>query len=88
MTTAPVTRPIEHPHTATPESVASSLSSDLASGLTTARVEEALRVHGPNRLAESKRRPTLLRFLDQFRDLLIAILLVAAVVSFVVSGEL
>ena len=75
-------------HTSSPDEVARSLSTDSNSGLSSSQVEERLRTFGPNRLAETKRRPTLLRFLDQFRDLLIAILLVAAVISFIVSGEL
>ena len=37
--------------------------------------------HGPNALARSRRRPAVLRFLDQFRSLLILILLGAAVLA-------
>ena len=76
------------PHTVSVDDVVATWATDVQSGLTTADVETRRREHGPNRLAESKRRPALLRFVDQFRDLLIMILLVAAVVSFVVSGEL
>jgi Ca2+-transporting ATPase len=43
---------------------------------------------GPNVLAEEAGRPAWKAFLDQFRNFLIIILLVAGVVSFVVSGEL
>jgi len=64
------------------------MASELTSGLSSNQVAERLSTHGPNRLAESKRRPAFLRFADQFRDLLIMILLAAAVVSFAVSGEL
>ncbi|MFM8857075.1 MAG: cation-translocating P-type ATPase, partial [Actinomycetota bacterium] len=81
-------QPVTHPHTSDSVVVAASFGTNITSGLTSAQVDDRMRAHGPNRLAESKRRPTILRFLDQFRDLLIAILLVAAVVSFVVSGEL
>jgi len=88
MNTSLESQSVIHPHTSESVVVAASLETDIASGLTTAQVDERIHLHGPNRLAESKRRPTILRFLDQFRDLLIAILLVAAVVSFVVSGEL
>ena len=88
MTSSLQTRPITLPHTASPDDVAAGLSTDVSLGLPSAEVAERLRTHGPNRLAESKRRPALLRFLDQFRDLLILILLGAAVVSFAVSGEL
>ncbi|MEY4362351.1 MAG: hypothetical protein RL391_1657, partial [Actinomycetota bacterium] len=57
-------------------------------GLTYTAAADRLASHGRNELAEAARRPAWLRFLDQFRDVLIGILLVAAVVSFVVSGEL
>ncbi len=50
-------------------------------GLTTAEVERRHEVHGYNELAEGTRRPAWLRFLDQFRDLMVYILLGAAVVS-------
>jgi Ca2+-transporting ATPase len=43
---------------------------------------------GPNRLAEAERVPGWRRFVEQFRDLLILILIAAAVVSFAASGEL
>jgi Ca2+-transporting ATPase len=43
---------------------------------------------GPNALAAEQRRSPWAVLLDQFRNFLIGILLVAAVVSFVVSGEL
>jgi len=81
-------RSIALPHTASVDDVVASLSTDVMTGLSSGEVAERLTTYGPNRLAESKRRPAFLRFLDQFRDLLIMILLVAAVVSFAVSGEL
>jgi len=81
-------RSIALPHTASVDDVVASLSTDVMTGLSSGEVAERLATYGPNRLAESKRRPAFLRFLDQFRDLLIMILLVAAVVSFAVSGEL
>jgi Ca2+-transporting ATPase len=81
-------RSIALPHTASVVDVVASLSTDVMTGLSSGEVAERLTTYGPNRLAESKRRPAFLRFLDQFRDLLIMILLVAAVVSFAVSGEL
>jgi Ca2+-transporting ATPase len=61
---------------------------DDASGLTSAEVERRRAEHGPNELAEAERTPAWKRFLGQFKDTLILILLGAAVVSFVVSGEL
>ncbi len=88
MTLSLNSRTVAYPHTKTPEAVADSLSTDVSAGLSLDQVNDRLKTFGPNRLAESMRRPMILRFLDQFRDLLIIILLVAAVVSFAVSGEL
>ncbi|MGA0328743.1 MAG: cation-translocating P-type ATPase [Ilumatobacteraceae bacterium] len=88
MTISVENRSIALPHTASVDDVVASLSTDVMTGLSSSEVAERLTTYGPNRLAESKRRPAFLRFLDQFRDLLIMILLVAAVVSFAVSGEL
>ncbi|MBR0680002.1 HAD-IC family P-type ATPase [Roseomonas eburnea] len=52
-----------------------------AEGLSGPAAEERLRRHGPNRLPEPPRRGALLRFLDQFRNLLIYVLLAAAAAS-------
>ena len=64
-----------------PREVLARLDSDPHEGLSTAEVEQRRAVHGHNELAEGTRRPAWLRFLDQFRDLMVYILLVAAVVS-------
>ena len=74
-------------HARTGDDVARELDVDPATGLTTAEASSRLARTGPNMLAEAARRPAFLRFVDQFRDVLILILLGAAVVSFVVSGE-
>ncbi|NBW92323.1 MAG: hypothetical protein EBR53_07705 [Actinobacteria bacterium] len=68
--------------------VAADLGVDINVGLSSQEAEARRAQFGLNQLAESKRRPALLRFLDQFRDVLILILLGAAVVSYVVSREL
>ena len=73
---------------ATPTSdVLQRLDVDAAQGLTTAESARRLERDGPNRLAEAKREPRWRAFLRQFQDLLIIILLIAAVVSFVVTRE-
>ena len=74
-------------HARTGDDVALEMGVDPAVGLTTAEASSRLARTGPNLLAEAARRPAFLRFVDQFRDVLILILLGAAVVSFVVSGE-
>ena len=50
-------------------------------GLSGAEATARLARHGPNRLPEPPRRGTLLRFLDQFRNLLIYVLLGSAAIS-------
>ncbi|MEZ5271264.1 MAG: HAD-IC family P-type ATPase [Ilumatobacteraceae bacterium] len=59
-----------------------------AAGLTTADAAARLAERGPNELAAAPRTPAWRRFLAQFTDLLILILLGAAVVAFAVSGEI
>ncbi|MFM8482135.1 MAG: HAD-IC family P-type ATPase, partial [Actinomycetota bacterium] len=78
----------QKPHTLAISAVVDHVGSDLDHGLSSATVAERLTSFGPNKLAEAKRDPAWKRFLNQFRDVLIMILFVAAIVSFVVSGEL
>ncbi len=60
---------------------------ETAAGLSSAEAAQRLGLHGPNRLAETPREPRWRAFLRQFKDPLIAILLVAAVVSLVITRE-
>ena len=60
---------------------------DPSEGLSTAEAARRLERYGPNLLAEAAREPRWRAFLRQFRDLLILILLVAAVVSLFVTRE-
>ena len=60
---------------------------DAATGLSSAEAAQRMRRDGPNRLAEVPREPRWRAFLRQFADLMIIILLVAAVVSLVVTRE-
>ncbi|MFN0175967.1 MAG: cation-translocating P-type ATPase [Saprospiraceae bacterium] len=50
-------------------------------GLSTSQAEERLKAHGPNELLEKKKKPLWLLFLLQFKDVMILILIAAAVVS-------
>lgn len=64
--------------------------SDSLSGLKEEVVEAKLKEFGENRLKEKKKKTNLQRFFDQFKDVMILILLVATVISFVIacySGE-
>lgn len=52
-----------------------------ADGLSKEEIENRLTKYGPNRLAETKTRGPLLRFLSQFHNVLIYVLIAAAVVT-------
>ena len=67
------------------------LETDEESGLGQKEVEKRLEKHGENKLREKKKKTFWGRFLDQFKDVMILILIVAAIVSFVIAcaeGEL
>lgn len=72
-------------HSQTKESVLSSLSSNLDNGLSSSQVSELQAKYGPNKLREKKKKTYLQRFFDQFKDVMILILIAAAVVSFVIA---
>ena len=71
-----------HYHDLPQDEVISALGTDADKGLTSAQVEELRAKHGPNKLAEKKKKPLIIRFLEQFKDVMIIILLIAACVSF------
>lgn len=54
-------------------------------GLTDAEARSRLEKNGPNKLKEGKKKTMLGRFFDQFKDVMIIILLIAAVVSGVIA---
>ena len=62
----------------------SALGSDAQRGLSDAQVSEAKEKYGENKLREKKKKTTLQRFGEQFKDVMILILIAAAIVSFVV----
>ncbi len=55
-------------------------------GLTAAQAEDRLRTNGPNELQEKKKKPLWLLFLLQFKDVMILILMAAAVISGLIGG--
>ena len=85
-TVRPVALDAAHRHVAT--EVAESLEVDPHHGLPHEEAGRRLGHHGHNELEAAARIPAWKRFLGQFKDLLILILLGAALVAFVVSGEL
>ena len=72
-------------HHLSSDEVVRALSSDAERGLTGQQVLEKRARHGENRLREKKQRTLPQRFLDQFKDAMILILIAAAAVSFVVA---
>ena len=72
-------------HNESTESVLHTLGADPNTGLTGETATARLSEYGENRLREKKKKSTLRRFLDQFKDVMILILLAAAAVSFVVA---
>ena len=65
--------------------VVQSLQSDLTTGLTQSQVEEQRAQFGENKLKEKKKKTTLQRFAEQFKDVMILILIIAAIVSFAIA---
>lgn len=55
---------------------------DPSVGLSAAEVSKRQQTYGPNRLQEKKKKSMLQRFLEQFKDAMIIILLIAAAISF------
>ena len=71
-------------HSQSQAEVLKQLSVDPASGLSAAEVTARLERYGENKLREKKKKTTFQRFLDQFKDVMILILIAAAIISFVV----
>jgi Ca2+-transporting ATPase len=69
------------PHRQSAESVLSALGADARNGLTGGEAAARLRQHGRNELQSERRRPAWKRFLAQFKDMLVVLLLVATAIS-------
>ncbi len=72
-------------HTGSREGVLTELASHAQRGLSVEEANLRLKKYGPNKLAEKKKKTNLARFLDQFKDVMILILIAAAAVSFVIA---
>jgi len=68
-------------HTLETAAALTELGADPASGLSGDEAARRLEAHGPNALAEGKRKSVLQVFLAQFKDLMVVILIAAAVIS-------
>ena len=73
------------PHSDAISSILEDLSTNPDTGLTTKQAQERMAQHGANRLDEKKKKTLLERFIEQFKDVMILILIAAALVSFVVA---
>ncbi len=69
----------------TKDKVLEILNADEKKGLSHTQVEGLRGKYGPNKLKEKKKKTNLQRFFEQFKDVMILILIVAAVISFVIA---
>lgn len=58
---------------------------DPAIGLTNEKIKYQFEKYGENKLKEKKRKSNFQRFIDQFKDVMILILIIAAIISFVIA---
>lgn len=56
-------------------------------GLTQAEADKRIASYGPNELEEGEKKSMVVRFFEQFKDMMIIVLIVAAIISAVVSHE-
>jgi P-type Ca2+ transporter type 2C len=80
-------RAVKAPHSLALNQLATALRSDIDQGISDEQAHEARSAHGPNELTETPPVPAWRRLVGQFKELVIWILIVAAVISGVV-GEL
>jgi len=72
------------PYSQKPNELLSELKTNQQNGLSSAEVLAKKEKYGANKLREKKKKTTMQRFLDQFKDAMILILIAAAIISFVV----
>ena len=73
-------------HSKTTKEVLDQLNVTAQSGLTDSEAKNRLDKYGPNELKSAEKESLFMRFLDQMKDPMIIVLLIAAVLSFVSSG--
>ncbi len=72
-------------HSVKTSDVLTSLETDSVKGLSSEKAKELQDKFGPNKLKEKKKKSAIVKFFEQFKDVMIIILILAAVVSFVVA---
>ena len=65
--------------------VENELESNINNGLNSTKIEEKIDKYGYNEIQSKKKKPLILRFLEQFKDFMIIILIIAAVVSGIIG---
>ena len=68
-----------------PETIVKQLESNVETGLTAEQVKQRAEQFGPNKLKEKKKKSWMARFFEQFKDAMVIILIIAAVISFVIA---
>ncbi len=72
------------PHSTNKSELINSLETDADRGLSADKVSALQARYGENKLKEKKKKSLMQRFLDQFKDVMILILIAAAIISFVI----
>ena len=72
-------------HDISKKEVLENLSTNENSGLSSSQIADLQAKYGENKLREKKKKTTLQRFIEQFKDVMILILIAAAVISFVLA---
>jgi Ca2+-transporting ATPase len=67
------------------EKILKEFETDLEKGLSTKKAEQLLIQNGENKLKEKKKRTMFSRLVEQFKDVMIIILIAAAIISFIVA---
>ena len=68
-----------------PETIVQQLDSNVETGLTAQQVKERAEKFGKNKLQEKKKKSWICRFFEQFKDAMVIILIIAAVISFTIA---
>ena len=68
-----------------PETIVKELESNIETGLSSTQVQERQDKFGKNKLKEKKKKSLIRRFFEQFKDVMIIILIIASIVSFAIA---
>ena len=69
------------------DDILNELQTNSKNGLSHHEVKQRIEKYGKNKLEESKKKTSFQKFIDQFKDVMIIILLIAAIISFVLAFE-